>query len=92
MVDSRGESAFAEEPLPQLRRVQLLSQHLQGDATPGGELLSLVDGAHPAATEEPEQPVAAELEGEFRESGAGRRFVRRQRDGVGAAAAGLQGA
>ena len=66
MVDARGEAAFTEKPLPQVRRIQLLPQHFQGDAATGGELFSFVNRAHSAAPEQSKQPVAAEFTGEFR--------------------------
>ena len=43
-----GEAAFAEEALTHLRRIELMFEHLQGDATPGRELFGLVDRAHAA--------------------------------------------
>jgi len=52
MVDARGEAAFAEKPLPHLRRIELLPERFQGDAATGGELLGLVDRAHAAAPEQ----------------------------------------
>ena len=91
MVDLRGEAALAEKPLPHVRRIQLLLQHFEGDATPGGDLFAFVNGAHAAASEESKQAVAAELEGEFRVPMTGHRFARRQGDGIVVAAGRLQG-
>ncbi len=66
MVDARGEAAFAEKPLPHVRRIELLPEHLQGEAATSGEFFCLVNRAHAAAPEQPKQPVAAEFTGEFR--------------------------
>jgi len=66
MIDARGKAAFAEKPLTHLRRIKLLSEHLQGDTASGGELFGIVNRAHAAAPEQSKQTVAAEFRGEFR--------------------------
>ena len=65
MVDASGEAAFAEKPFPHVGRIQLLPQHFQGDAAPGGDLFSFVNRAHTAAPEQSQQPVTAEFTGKF---------------------------
>jgi len=83
MVDARGEATFPEKALSHVRRIELLPEHLQGDAAPGGELLGFVDGAHAAAAEQSQEPVFAELTWALGGLVRGRGLALRQRDGVG---------
>ena len=62
VVQSRRGPRFPLEPLLLLRvRQHLLWQHLQRHMPPQGHLLGLVDDAHAAATDLPDDPVVAQL-------------------------------
>jgi hypothetical protein len=60
--DGRRDPGLAAEALESLLgQRELLHEHLERDVAAGGELLGLVDDAHPAAAELPQQPEAADL-------------------------------
>ena len=65
VVNTRGQAPFAKKPLPHVRRIELLAQHFQGNATSGIKLLSFINRTHPAAPEQSKQPVAAKFTWKF---------------------------
>jgi len=80
MVDARGQAALAKKTLAHVGRIELLSEHFQGNAAPGGDLLGFVNRAHSASAEQSEQTVAAEFAGEFRRATMRKRRRQRHRD------------
>ena len=77
MTDRRGELSFAQESGPLLGSLQPAPQDLQRDA-PSAVVFRLVDLAHPAATEQPADPIRAPRLSflEPRPHGTGRRAAR----------------
>jgi hypothetical protein len=67
-----GRPSISSDP----KMYRLLSERLQRNATPGGELFSLVNGPHAAAPEQSLQPVPAEFAGERLSLRPGRRVRR----------------
>ena len=68
MIDGASQTAFADESLAGLGRIEGVAQHLEGDAAAGLELLGLEDRAHPAAAEGSDDEVVAKLFAGLRES------------------------